>query len=482
MANYKVPALDEFEWQPPVKDKDSANPPVSPSKGDRYIVGTEGSGSGIDEYTKLMLHCNGINDSTTFTDEIGKTISRSGALIKTAQYKFGEASGYFAGDGYLYTSDSDDWDFGTGDFCIDFWVRFNTVQTCVLVGRGGWGNNGQQAGWSIFFVSNNLYFRYYIDGSTNTISKNESWTPSADTWYHIAVTRNSGDLRFFINGTILGSSTSATANMTLGTCDFHIGTNPGKAGDFLNGYIDELRVSKGAYRWNSNFSVPTDEYSMPAGDWADETDNIAMYNGSSWDFITATEGMQTWVEDENKYYKFDGSDWSLLSNFDSPVFTGESTIPTIDLTDGQIKFPATQNASSDANTLDDYEEGTFTPGISFGNGTTGITYSSQTGYYTKIGNVVLFWIRVVLSNKGSSSGYARVTGLPFTASDPLYGGMSIGFSYNVTFANQMILNLPSNSTTATFYEITESGGSTNLTEGDFSNNSNLILSGVYKTS
>jgi len=164
------------------------------------------------------------------------------------------------------------------------------------------------------------------------------------------------------------------------------------------------------------------------------------------------------------------------------VFTGESTIPTIDLTGGQIKFPATQNASSDANTLDDYEEGTFTPGISFGNGTTGITYSAQTGYYTKIGNVVLFWIRVVLSNKGSSSGYARVTGLPFTASDPLYGGMSIGFSYNVTFANQMILNLPSNSTTATFYEITESGGSTNLTEGDFSNNSNLILSGVYKTS
>jgi len=164
------------------------------------------------------------------------------------------------------------------------------------------------------------------------------------------------------------------------------------------------------------------------------------------------------------------------------AFTTLSATGLITATGGQIKFPATQSASADANTLDDYEEGTFTPGISFGNGTTGITYSAQTGYYTKIGNVVLFWIRVVLSNKGSSSGYARVTGLTFTASDPLYGGMSIGFSYNVTFANQMILNLPSNSTTATFYEMTESGGITNLTEGDFSNNSNLMLSGVYKTS
>ena len=81
---------------------------------------------------------------------------------------------------------------------------------------------------------------------------------------------------------------------------------------------------------------------------------------------------------------------------------------------GQIKFPATQIASSDANTLDDYEEGSWTPGFSFNNGTTGITYSIQTARYTKIGRLVLCGMNVAVSSKGSSTGLARVTGLPFT--------------------------------------------------------------------
>ena len=56
-------------------------------------------------------------------------------------------------------------------------------------------------------------------------------------------------------------------------------------------------------------------------------------------------------------------------------------------TNGQIAFPATQNASSDPNTLDDYEEGSWTPGITFGGAAVGVTYASQTGQYTKVGRV-----------------------------------------------------------------------------------------------
>jgi hypothetical protein len=77
-----------------------------------------------------------------------------------------------------------------------------------------------------------------------------------------------------------------------------------------------------------------------------------------------------------------------------------------------ITFPATQVASADANTLDDYEEGIFTPAIAFGGASVGITYSQQQGFYTKIGNLVTCQIRIVLSNKGSSSGDASITGLP----------------------------------------------------------------------
>lgn len=82
---------------------------------------------------------------------------------------------------------------------------------------------------------------------------------------------------------------------------------------------------------------------------------------------------------------------------------------------GQVVFPATQNPSADANTLDDYEEGTFTPGISFGGGTTGITYAAQVGNYTKIGRMVVAEFGVTLSAKGSSTGQAKITGLPVAA-------------------------------------------------------------------
>jgi len=80
-----------------------------------------------------------------------------------------------------------------------------------------------------------------------------------------------------------------------------------------------------------------------------------------------------------------------------------------------ITFPATQNASSDANTLDDYEEGTWTPALTFAGGTTGITYSQQVGTYVKFGRLVWLNCRVSLTAKGSSSGSARITGLPYAA-------------------------------------------------------------------
>lgn len=80
-----------------------------------------------------------------------------------------------------------------------------------------------------------------------------------------------------------------------------------------------------------------------------------------------------------------------------------------------ITFPATQSASSDANTLDDYEEGTWTPRIEFGSGgVTGITYNTRTGYYTKIGNFVCYQAIITLSNKGSSTGAVTIQGMPFS--------------------------------------------------------------------
>ncbi len=85
-----------------------------------------------------------------------------------------------------------------------------------------------------------------------------------------------------------------------------------------------------------------------------------------------------------------------------------------------ITFPATQSASSDANTLDDYEEGTFTPVLTGSGGSAGSYAASQAdGVYTKIGNLVTATVAISLSNLGSWSGNIRCS-MPFTV-----GGLAI---------------------------------------------------------
>ena len=98
----------------------------------------------------------------------------------------------------------------------------------------------------------------------------------------------------------------------------------------------------------------------------------------------------------------------------SPTFTGQATIPTINLTGGQITFPATQSASSDGNTLDDYEEGTWTPNQ--GSGLTVVGTFSSSGTYVKIGKLVTVWGLLSATTSIAYNGNNIVTSsMPFTS-------------------------------------------------------------------
>ena len=95
----------------------------------------------------------------------------------------------------------------------------------------------------------------------------------------------------------------------------------------------------------------------------------------------------------------------------TPTITGQATIPTINLTGGQITFPATQSASADANTLDDYEEGTWTPTLT-GSGGGSATYGAQSGTYVKVGSMVTLNFWIFGSSVSTLSGTVTIT-LPF---------------------------------------------------------------------
>ena len=99
---------------------------------------------------------------------------------------------------------------------------------------------------------------------------------------------------------------------------------------------------------------------------------------------------------------------NLKANIAAPTFTGLVT------TAGQVQFPATQSASTDANCLDDYEEGPWTPNLSFNGGVSGLTFTKQVGRYVKVGGIVTLWCDMTLSTKGASGGNAIMTA-PFTA-------------------------------------------------------------------
>jgi hypothetical protein len=160
------------------------------------------------------------------------------------------------------------------------------------------------------------------------------------------------------------------------------------------------------------------------------------------------------------------------------LITGDGVVS---LAQGQLKFPATQVSSADANTLDDYEEGTFDFGISFGGGSTGITYSHRTGTYTKIGRQVTVNGLLELSSKGSSTGSALLTGLPFAIGSGLsfFTAVSVSSIRNITFADVFSAYGNQGVTSITLGETTNAGAFTVLTNADFANNSELIVSLTY---
>lgn len=136
--------------------------------------------------------------------------------------------------------------------------------------------------------------------------------------------------------------------------------------------------------------------------------------------------------------------------------------------------------STDPNTLDDYEEGTFVPGVAFGGASVGVTFTTQVGSYTKIGNRVFVTGIAVLSSKGSSTGSATLTGLPFVLNNNDNNLTPFSISINViTFADFPQLRGIKNTTTAQWYESLNTGARTDLTDTDFANASSFAFSGHY---
>jgi hypothetical protein len=167
------------------------------------------------------------------------------------------------------------------------------------------------------------------------------------------------------------------------------------------------------------------------------------------------------------------------SNIQFATSAAGSTAPSIRATidvDG-LKF-GTDTAA--ANALDDYEEGTWTMGVSFGGASVGVTYALNLGTYTKIGRQVTVTGVVVLSSKGSSTGSASITGLPFTVGTGFqYTGSAALRTANITFTDSYSMEVAYATTTIGFTQTTTAGALTSLNDTNFANNANIAFTATY---
>jgi len=164
------------------------------------------------------------------------------------------------------------------------------------------------------------------------------------------------------------------------------------------------------------------------------------------------------------------------------AFTTLSASGLITATGGQIAFPATAVPSADPNTLDDYEEGTWTFDLQFGGAKVDITYNASftLGSYVKIGKQVTCTGLMILTSKGTSNGDAVLYKLPFSVGGAYQNTASVSLALNlVSFANQFQGNIDSNAWGIAITEITEAGVQTNLTDANFTNNSCIRVSATY---
>lgn len=200
--------------------------------------------------TVLLLNGTGAGIVDATTKNVLETVGD--AKISTAVAKFGGSSMRFDGSGdYLVLPANPNFAFGTGNFTVECWVNYVAATNSGIF----------QIGSSIFPLTNGVglgldassrWMLYYANGS----AAGTAFGPANNTWYHVAVVRNSGTTKVYLDGVSVMSVTD-TANYT--------GTFLGIAGIYstaylMNGYIQDLRITRGHARYTANFTPPTSAF------------------------------------------------------------------------------------------------------------------------------------------------------------------------------------------------------------------------------
>ena len=221
----------------------------------------------------LLLPGNGTNgaQNNTFLDSSTNnfTITRNGNTTQGTFTPFSQTGwgNYFDGNSsYITATSNAAYQFGTGNFTIEFWIFHSTPSTSTAYPKiFQYADDGNYTnGYGAVFVTSSTTINYSGPGSTYTLAG----TVAANSWNHVAIVRNSSTTTLYINGTSASSNADSLNYNYAGTYPFAIGSGRNAAGNYtaaLTGYISNFRVVKGTAVYTSNFTPPTSPLTAISG-------------------------------------------------------------------------------------------------------------------------------------------------------------------------------------------------------------------------
>jgi hypothetical protein len=207
----------------------------------------------------LLLSMDGTNGSTTFTDSSSyrHTVTSSNSTVSTSIKKFGDGSCSFGGNGALSIADFFSFHLSYNDFTFEFWTYLNSTTGVFIHKRASYYDVPY-----LYFSCNGgtLFFWATSNGSSWDIASGFSFGNTAlstGQWHHVALVRSGSEIANYVNGA--KSPNTITTFLPIhngGNNPIRIGGDPSHA-YFLNGYIDDLRITNGIARFSTDFIPPT---------------------------------------------------------------------------------------------------------------------------------------------------------------------------------------------------------------------------------
>jgi len=234
-----------------------------------------------DAYTKLLIHSDTTDGVTTFVDSSpsGHAITNTDVVHSTTKQAPGMGASSLkivANEDRLFFANSSDWDFGSGDWTIDCWINPSSAGA-----SGSWGGIVSFAPTpnSTAVLDNLRLFsstrRLSLGISGQEITSDTAVTLGA--WSHVAVVRSGAIITFYLNGVEDGVHTGYNGtNFVSEGVGIEIGSSwIGYSGYYWDGYLDEIRISKGIARWTSSFLPPTRPYATVNDEYFADQDEIS---------------------------------------------------------------------------------------------------------------------------------------------------------------------------------------------------------------